>query len=396
MPKIKIKRGSQTSSSKPTLDDGELYLADDGGGEGKLYAGTSDGDTNTDKVRVKYSDNSNYSAKIGTESSHGAIGGDTDEDGGSGGHYGLKPVYVNSNGEITAATGSHGNSTTPVYVEDGGIRRCNGSVGGNTPTTTENPSGGYKPVHMGSGSIIGSSANLGNIDNPVFMQDGSIRPISGVYEDDNQHAANVFGADEGYGGEYYPVYVSATHSQDNPYIVYGLKHSPKYAGGTKMTVNGTNYGANDKSVYAPTTSGSTGRLLFSRGSGNAPAWSQSSGSVGQILVSNGNGNDPEWKNCPRLPFTESSTISVSDNGIYIVTVRATSGSSSTDITALLAITDKNKVCVSSELRVILGGNTASFCVKRDAGLGAVELSILQLSYYPDVSTQIIGAYKLSD
>ena len=46
----------------------------------------------------------------------------------------------------------------------------------------------------------------------------------------------------------------------------------KYAGATKVTLNGTNKGANDASFYAPTSSGTAGQMLISGGSGTAPSW----------------------------------------------------------------------------------------------------------------------------
>ena len=46
----------------------------------------------------------------------------------------------------------------------------------------------------------------------------------------------------------------------------------QYAGGTKVTLNGTNKGASDVSLYAPTTAGTNGQILVSSGSG-APSWS---------------------------------------------------------------------------------------------------------------------------
>lgn len=44
-----------------------------------------------------------------------------------------------------------------------------------------------------------------------------------------------------------------------------------YAGGTKVTLNGTDKGANTASMYAPTAAGTTGQYLESNGSG-APSW----------------------------------------------------------------------------------------------------------------------------
>ena len=48
--------------------------------------------------------------------------------------------------------------------------------------------------------------------------------------------------------------------------------SSKYAGGTQVTVNTVNMGATEVSFYAPTTGGTSGYILQSNGSGNAPTW----------------------------------------------------------------------------------------------------------------------------
>lgn len=53
-----------------------------------------------------------------------------------------------------------------------------------------------------------------------------------------------------------------------------------YAGGTKVTLNGTDKGASTATIYAPTTVGTSGQILKSNGSG-APTWvAQSTLSVG--------------------------------------------------------------------------------------------------------------------
>lgn len=51
-----------------------------------------------------------------------------------------------------------------------------------------------------------------------------------------------------------------------------------YAGGTKVTLNGSNKGASNASFYAPTTAGTSGQILKSIGSG-APTWD----SIGNVL-----------------------------------------------------------------------------------------------------------------
>ena len=45
-----------------------------------------------------------------------------------------------------------------------------------------------------------------------------------------------------------------------------------YAGGTKVTLNGTSKAASDASFYASTTSGTSGQFLKSSGANASPTW----------------------------------------------------------------------------------------------------------------------------
>lgn len=75
---------------------------------------------------------------------------------------------------------------------------------------------------------------------------------------------------------YYPLYRDTVVEYDddsgqtkNTYNL--LKTGPKYAGGTAVTLNGTNKGSNTVSFYAPTNVGTNGQFLKSNGNG-APTW----------------------------------------------------------------------------------------------------------------------------
>lgn len=50
------------------------------------------------------------------------------------------------------------------------------------------------------------------------------------------------------------------------------KKGSTYAGGTRITLNGTDKGGSTASIYAPTTYGTSGYVLKSEGSGVAPVW----------------------------------------------------------------------------------------------------------------------------
>ena len=45
-----------------------------------------------------------------------------------------------------------------------------------------------------------------------------------------------------------------------------------YAGGTKLTVNGSNKGGSSAAIFAPTTGGTAGQVLKSAGTASAPVW----------------------------------------------------------------------------------------------------------------------------
>lgn len=77
----------------------------------------------------------------------------------------------------------------------------------------------------------------------------------------------------------------------------------KYAGGTKITLNGISEGANDVSFYAPTSGGESGQVLISNGTNSAPSW-------GNISVSGGSSYT--------LPTASSSTkggVKINGNGL---------------------------------------------------------------------------------
>lgn len=92
-----------------------------------------------------------------------------------------------------------------------------------------------------------------------------------------------------------PVYVSAAGT---------FAAASTYAGGTKVTLNGTDKGASTASLYAPTTPGTDGQILKSNGSG-APTWvAQSVIDLGVIT------EDP-------ASATNSVLNAITDSGIYV-------------------------------------------------------------------------------
>lgn len=107
------------------------------------------------KQLIQESGYAQYATKIGTSTSHPAIGSST------------KPVYVNSNGTVTASTSTVGGATKPVYMNSGTITASTSTVGGSA-----------KPIYMSSGTITASSSTIGGSTTPVYMNAGTITACS--------------------------------------------------------------------------------------------------------------------------------------------------------------------------------------------------------------------------
>ena len=123
-----------------------------------------------------------------------------------------QPVYFDSNGSPAACSATVGSISKPVFMSAGTITECSANIRGTA-----------KPVYMSGGAITACSSTVGTSSKPVYMSSGTITEGS------------------------------------------------TYAGGTKVTLNGTNKGASTASFYAPTGSGTAGQILVSNGS-RAPSW----------------------------------------------------------------------------------------------------------------------------
>lgn len=124
-----------------------------------------------------------------------------------------------------------------------------------------------------------------------------------------------------------PVYVSAAGT---------VSAGNTYAGGTAVTLNGTDKGSSTASFYAPTSAGTSGYFLKSDGSG-APTWSSISqfpsvsnpSTSPQILKYKGIFSGYGWETISTSPTNESSNL-ITSGGVYTAL-----GSHSTLSSALL-------------------------------------------------------------
>ena len=334
MPKIKIKRGSWHGADQPELEFGEIAYNTNGN---RLRVGAGpDGSTDDgDSVTVKGAD---YASKIGEKDSQSQIGSST------------QPVYVESDGTVTPSNASVGGLDNPLMLKDGSLigvagtyptsdatvyhtmgaedtnedeGRCfpvyvsgtksssdpskyniaglrhtakfaggtrvtlNGTNKGHEDATIYAPSyapASGSPDHKiavydnGQSGAVWSNDNVGNITNPVYIKDGAIKEFAGYYDGSDYDIVEQIMADsdtQGAEGEYYPVYVSGTlNPPEGNATIGGIKHSPKYAGGSRVKMNGSadNKYESDPVIYAPSSGGTAGQVLVSNGAGNAPYW----------------------------------------------------------------------------------------------------------------------------
>lgn len=214
MPTIKIKRGSQTASNNPTLQDGELYVSTGGGrGEGHLFVGTVQNDDNTDKVSVHHADgadNSTYAEKVGTESSPSTVG------------------KVN----------------LPVHVKNGVVAECDPLIINDYSVEDEQSSVKfYAPTDYGNDGDVLVWTDFEDAD-PGYDKDD--RPMWKQPSTLSVGYATKIGSEGSH---------PAIGDQTNPVFVNGngqVTQGSKYAGGTKVTLNGESKGSGDATFYAPT------------------------------------------------------------------------------------------------------------------------------------------------
>lgn len=105
--------------------------------------------------KISNATDASYAQYIGTHTNHPAIGDAS------------KPVFVNSNGAITACTATVGGVAKPVYMSSGRITACSSTVGSGT-----------KPVYMSSGTITVSGSTVGSTSAPVYLNGGEISSVS--------------------------------------------------------------------------------------------------------------------------------------------------------------------------------------------------------------------------
>lgn len=238
MPQIKIKRGS--SASTPSTMPATLQMGEPAydGASRSLYVGSSDGAPVADSgVGVE------FSKKIGSYDNHSSIGSSTE------------PIYVNSDGSPTKCDKYSGATKVTVNGDD---------KGGKDASIYAPIAGGSKSGQIVEYNDVGDttqfkSDTVGSPKNPLYIKDGVPEPLGlpngKNYADTDPEFSDISdmvgGGGTGYNGEYYPLYLDAVTTSEN-ITVRGLKRTGKYAGGTRVTLNGSSKEGQDASFYAPT------------------------------------------------------------------------------------------------------------------------------------------------
>jgi len=110
--------------------------------------------------------------------------------------------------------------------------------------------------------VPSSTSPSGDIYDEYIYVDGDFEKI-GTTKADLANVVKVPTAGTAVGDTTHPVYVDADGE---------ATAGSQYAGGTKLTLNGTDKGADSATAYAPTAGGTAGQYLKSNGNGNAPSW----------------------------------------------------------------------------------------------------------------------------
>jgi hypothetical protein len=272
-------------------------------------AATSDG---TDNYTPRANNGFSYITLEGTASALGfgivRLGNST-ASGTAGNKYGMLRLYSESSGYVNIRPGSastsnytlylpgasgqlvyHTNDTqigadaTPVYVSSGGmISACSivaGTSASNRCLMVTNGSNGmyYTPSITGNyfnGALISTVSDTTAVEHTCTNSNGSVSLYAatnrGLYDKTNG-AWIIYltkAADH--------VYVSkwASKGSTTAPVYFNSSGEPiqgsTYAGGTKVTLNGTAKGASTASFYAPTGAGTSGQYLIANSSG-IPTW----------------------------------------------------------------------------------------------------------------------------
>ena len=168
-----------------------------------------------------------------------------------------------------ANTSAIGSATQPVYFTSGGVpQACTA----------------YASATVGTATKLSNTTAVGSASNPVYFSNAGV-PVACTMANLSVGTASKLGSST-LGSTTKPIYLSTGTATE----------CSTYAGGTKVTLNGTAKGGSTASFYAPTSYGTSGYFLKSNGENSAPTWVSAStlrnsiglgNTTGTLAVSNG-------------------------------------------------------------------------------------------------------------
>ena len=168
-----------------------------------------------------------------------------------------------------ANTSAIGSTTQPVYFTSGGVpQACTA----------------YANATVGTANKLSNTTAIGGPNQPVYFNNTGV-PVACTMSGISVGTASKLGSST-LGSTTKPIYLSTGTATE----------CSTYAGGTKVTLNGTAKGGSTASFYAPTSYGTSGYFLKSNGENSAPTWVSAStlrnsiglgNTTGTLAVSNG-------------------------------------------------------------------------------------------------------------
>ena len=299
---------------------------------------------------------------------------------------GFKPIYLH-NGVFTVATRSHGGDTVPVFVDDGGIRRCRGNVGSS-----------INPIYMDDGEFKPATGNCGgsSATKPLYMSDGKLYPTTD------------------YAGGTKVVLNNVDRGHDNA-AIFAPDTIPSNAGTTAAEhtlVEWYDYGA--KARWASNSVGSTSKPVYLSNGVIKECSYYGPGVRGykyDVLVGQENSAVPKWQRCPSAypdwtGSTSDPTTSLSRAlpfGVYLVHV---ANRSVNEYHTVMLCLGSNMASVGTK------AYSSAYCTRRDSGAHALVVVATTTSYsssmgIPTVSLTIdenindnsycfVGVYRIAN
>jgi hypothetical protein len=170
----------------------------------------------------------------------------------------IKPVYISENATAECLTYAGGTKVTLNGADCGASTASFYAPSGAGTSGQVLTSTGGAPAWTDQTSLTSIFQSLDSTaaTNLTVKLGGTEKTITSLY-------ATALSNTTAIGGSTSPVYFNASGKPTK---------GSTYAGGTKVTLNGTAKGASTASFYARTASGTAGQILQSAGSGTSPTW----------------------------------------------------------------------------------------------------------------------------